>query len=223
MEIGRPVETSGVRGAPERGDGCGRDARRKAAEMRLEGKVALVTGSAQGIGQGIAIRFAEEGADVVVVDRPGNDRVHETVAAVQARGRRACAVAADLARIEDDRRMIADAVEKMGRLDVLVNNAGVERRAPFCDVTEADYELVLNVNLRGVFFSTQAFVKHLLDTKRPGKVINVSSVHEELPFPHFATYCASKGGLKMLTRDLAVELAPFGITVNNVAPGAIAT
>jgi glucose 1-dehydrogenase len=87
--------------------------------------------------------------------------------------------------------------------------------------TEADF--VLNINLKGTFFATQDFVKHLLDTKRPGRVINISSVHEELPFPHFAAYCASKGAMKMLCRDLAVELGPFGITVNNIAPGAIET
>jgi glucose 1-dehydrogenase len=191
--------------------------------MKLDGKVALVTGSAQGIGQGIAIRLAGEGADVVVVDRPGNDGVNDTVAAVKAAGRRGCAIAADIASADDDRRMIAEAVAQMGRLDILVNNAGVERRAPFWEVTEADYDLVLGVNLRGLFFTTQAFVKHLRDGKRPGRIVNVSSVHEELPFPHFSTYCASKGALKMLTRDLAIELAPYGITVNNVAPGAIET
>jgi glucose 1-dehydrogenase len=191
--------------------------------MRLDGKVALVTGSAQGIGQAIAIRLARDGADVVVVDRPGNDGVHETLTAVQQAGRRGCVVTADVASIDDDRRAIAEACAEMGGLDILVNNAGVERRAPFWEVSEADYDLVLSVNLRGLFFLTQAFVKHRMDVKRPGKIVNVSSVHEELPFPHFSTYCASKGALKMLTRDLAVELAAFGITVNNVAPGAIAT
>ena len=90
-------------------------------------------------------------------------------------------------------------------------------------MTEQDFDTVLNVNLKGVFFLTQSFVRHLMDTKRPGKVINISSVHEELPFPHFASYCASKGGLKMLARNLAIELAPYGITVNNIAPGAIET
>jgi glucose 1-dehydrogenase len=90
-------------------------------------------------------------------------------------------------------------------------------------VLESDYDLVLHVNLKGVFFTTQAFVKQLMSRKIPGRIINMSSVHEELPFPHFASYCASKGGLKMLCRDLAIELAPYNITVNNVAPGAIET
>ena len=104
-----------------------------------------------------------------------------------------------------------------------MNNAGVERGAEFTDVSEHDYDLVLDVNLKGPFFCTQAFVKRLAAAGRPGRVINMSSVHEDMVFPHFATYCASKGGLRMLMRDLAVELGPMGITVNNIAPGAIQT
>ena len=191
--------------------------------MMLEGKVALVTGSAQGIGRGIALRLAREGADIVVDDRADDSRAEETVAMVAAIGRRAHVVAGDIGKAADDRRVVEEAVAALGRIDILVNNAGVERSAPFLEVTEADYDLVLGVNLRGLFFTAQAFARYLADAKRPGRIINISSVHEELPFPHFSTYCASKGGLKMLMRDLAIELAPLGITVNNVAPGAIAT
>ena len=109
-----------------------------------------------------------------------------------------------------------------------MNNAGLERRADFWDVTESDFDAVMNVNLKGLFFITQAFVKSRMaipsGNKRPhGTIINISSVHEELPFPHFASYCASKGGVKMLTRNLSIELAPFGITINSIAPGAIET
>ncbi|WP_263975517.1 SDR family NAD(P)-dependent oxidoreductase [Leptolyngbya sp. 7M] len=118
---------------------------------------------------------------------------------------------------------MAESIAHFGQLDILVNNAGIEKHAPFETVTEADYEAVMNVNLKGVFFATQAFVNHLVATQRTGKVINISSVHEELPFPNFTAYCASKGGMKMLTRNLAVELGPLGITINNVAPGAIET
>jgi glucose 1-dehydrogenase len=138
-------------------------------------------------------------------------------------GRRVHAIAGDLANTEDDRRVILEGVEKLGKIDILVNNAGVEKRSDFWDVTEEDFDFVLQINLRGTFFITQDFVNHLRNTNRPGRVINISSVHEELPFPHFSTYCASKGALKMLCRDLAIELGPLGITINNIAPGAIAT
>jgi glucose 1-dehydrogenase len=191
--------------------------------MGLEGKVALVTGAAQGIGRAIALRLAQEGAAVVIEDRIANDRARETLAQVQATGARACLIEGDIAQVEADRRVLAEAVAQMGQVDILVNNAGVERRAGFLDASEADYDLVMHVNLKGPFFITQAFARHVRDRGGEGRVINISSVHEELPFPHFASYCASKGGLKMLTRDLAIELAPLGITINNIAPGAIKT
>lgn len=190
---------------------------------KLDGKVALVTGSGQGIGQAIAIRLAQEGADVVVDDRKIGESAEETAAEIKKLGRRTYIFQGDLSNMDDNRRMISESVAALGKLDILVNNAGVEKRADFWDVSEADYDFVLNINLKGTFFATQDFVKHLLETKRPGRVINISSVHEELVFPHFSTYCASKGGLKMLCRDLAVELGPYGITVNNIAPGAIET
>ncbi|WP_211279315.1 SDR family NAD(P)-dependent oxidoreductase [Pandoraea oxalativorans] len=189
----------------------------------MKDRVVLVTGSAQGIGRAIAIRLAQEGARIVVEDRQDNAMAEQTLDSVRAAGSDGCVIAGDVGRVEDDRAVIEQAVAKMGRLDVLVNNAGVERRAPFLDVTQADYDLVMNVNLKGAFFLTQAFVKHLRDTQRGGRIVNVSSVHEELPFPHFTSYCASKGGMKMMMRNLAIELAPLGITVNNVAPGAVGT
>ena len=191
--------------------------------MKLDGKVALVTGAGQGIGQAIAVRLALEGADVIIDDRVADDRTAETLRQVQAAGRRGMVIGADLSDTAATKRMIADGAREMGGIDILVNNAGVERNAPFWEVTEKDYDFVMNINLRGTFFATQAFVKHLLETKRPGKIINISSVHEELPFPNFASYSASKGALKMLMRNLSVELAPHGITVNNIAPGAIET
>ncbi len=191
--------------------------------MDLTGKVALVTGSAQGIGKAIALRLAREGADIIIVDRSDDSRSEEVLAEIMALGRRAIIDPGDIGNVVDNRRIVADGVAKMGQIDVLVNNAGIEHNAPFLAITEADYDAVLEVNLKGTFFLTQAFVQHLRDTQRPGRVINISSVHEELPFPHFTTYCASKGGLKMMMRNLAIELAPFGITVNNIAPGAIET
>jgi glucose 1-dehydrogenase len=190
--------------------------------MRLEGRIALVTGSAQGIGKAIALRMAQEGADIVVHDL-SRERCAQTLESVQATGRRACVVAGDISKVEDDNRLIEEAVQQMGRIDILVNNAGIEKNASFWDTSEEEYDRVLHVNLKGAFFVTQAFARHARQSGRGGKVINISSVHEELPFPHFSSYCASKGGMKMMMRNLSIELAPFGITVNNIAPGAIET
>ncbi len=196
---------------------------------RLEGKVAIITGGDQGIGRAIALRLVAEGADVAFcyrVNRTGAEEVVNRITAADAGAgarRRALALQADVSNTMQAQNFIDTAFDHFGSADILVNNAGLERRAPFWEVSEQDYDLVLNVNLKGVFFITQAVVRHWINAKRRGKIINISSVHEELPFPHFASYCASKGGLKMLTRDLAIELAPFGITVNNIAPGAIET
>jgi glucose 1-dehydrogenase len=190
---------------------------------RLAGKVAVITGGDQGIGRGIAIRLAKEGADIAIGYRANRKGAEDALAEIDTVGRKAVAIQADVGTVAEGKRLIADGVAQLGRLDILVNNAGLEKRAEFWQVTEQDFDSVLNVNLKGLFFITQAFVCHLMETKRPGKIINISSVHEELPFPHFASYCASKGGVKMLTRDLSVELAPFGITINSIAPGAIET
>ena len=190
---------------------------------RLEGKAVAITGGDQGIGRAIAERLAQDGADVAICYRSNQSGAEEVVAGILKQGRRATAIQCDVGIISDGQRFIADVVGELGKLDILINNAGLERRGDFWDVTEEDYDAVLNVNLRGLFFLTQAFVRHRMHAKSGGKIINISSVHEELPFPHFASYCASKGGVKMLTRDLSVELAPLGITINSIAPGAIET
>jgi len=191
--------------------------------MKLKNKVALITGSSQGIGRAIAERFASEGADVVINYSGNAERAQEALRAVEAQGRRGIIVQANVGRTDDLKKLFATALEAFGRLDILVNNAGVETHAPFWEITESDYDKVLNVNLKGTFFATQEFVNHLRHTNRRGKIVNVSSVHEELPFPNFTAYCASKGGVKMLTRNLSVELGPLGININNIAPGAIET
>ena len=151
---------------------------------RLEGKVAAVTGGDQGIGRAIVERLASEGADVALCYRSNKGGADEVVAEVQNAGRRAAAIQCDVAKVADAQRFVEESVRQLGRIDILVNNAGLERRADFWDVSEEDYDLVLNVNLKGPFFVTQAFVRHRMQAKAGGKVINISSVHEELPFLH---------------------------------------
>jgi len=191
--------------------------------MRLTNKVALVTGAAQGIGLGIALRLAREGAHVALNVRKEDERARDAQAQVAATGVRCEVLVADVSEVPAVQALVADAFARFGRVDILVNNAGIEHHAPFLDVAEKDYDRVLDVNLKGPFFLTQAFAARLRSEGLPGRVINNSSVHEDLPFPNFTPYCASKGGLKMLMRNAAIELAHFGITVNNVAPGAIRT
>ena len=192
---------------------------------RFDGKVAVVTGSSSGIGQAIAVRLAGEGAAVVIDYRSRDQGAADTEKMIRSKDPQAkfVTVMADVTKVADTNTLIEQAWSQLGSCDILVNNAGVEKGSEFWDVTEEDYDLVLDVNLKGPFFLTQAFVRKLRDAKKPGKVINISSVHEDMVFPHFPSYCASKGGLRMLMRDLAVELGPLGITVNNVAPGAIIT
>ncbi len=189
----------------------------------LEGKVALITGSGSGIGQGIAAEFAKEGAKVVVnyIGRP--DGAEKTLQAVKEAGAEGVAVHGDVTNAEDRQTLIDQAYRSFGALDILVNNAGIEKRSAFVDVQESEYDEVLGINLKGPYFLTQLFVKKLLEAKKPGRIINISSVHEDMVFPGFSTYCISKGGMRMWMRDLAVELGPSNITVNNIAPGAIET
>jgi glucose 1-dehydrogenase len=191
--------------------------------MDLRGKVALITGSSQGIGQAIAARLAQDGANIVIDYRSHSEGADETRRLVEAAGAKAAVVQADLASVDQIRYLVDSGVKAFGGIDILINNAGIEKRKDFWDVSEDEYDGVMAVNLKGVFFTTQMFVRQLQSANRPGKIINISSVHEELPFPHFTSYCMSKGGMKMMTRNLAIELASFGITVNSVAPGAIET
>ena len=191
--------------------------------MKLENKVAIVTGGSGGIGQALCISLAQEGAKIVVNYRSSKESAEEVKQKVEQLGSEALIVQADLGKVDQINNLVQETINHFGKVDILVNNAGLEIHADFWDVTEKDYDLVLDVNLKAVFFATQAVVKHFRETNNKGRIINISSVHEELPFPHFSSYCASKGGMKMITRNLAVELGPMGITINNVAPGAIAT
>jgi len=192
---------------------------------RLAGKCCLVTGSSKGIGKAIALRFVKEGAKVIINYRSDPDGAKKAVVEAEAIGGAGCAKAVhgDVGTVEACEALVKACIDAYGKIDTLVNNAGVEYYAEFVDVTEKDYDKVLNVNLKGPFFAAQAFVRYCKTNSIKGTIVNISSVHEDLPFPGFCPYCVSKGGMKMMTRNLSIELAPLGITINNIAPGAIET
>ena len=191
--------------------------------MRLKGKTALVTGSSSGIGRAIALRFAREGADVAVHYNREADEARAAAAEIEALGRRSVALGANVGDVAEAQGLVAAAIEALGHLDILVNNAGVEIREPFLDVSEAHYDLVLDVNLKGAFFAAQAAARHMVERGVGGRIVNVSSIHEDVAFVRYAPYTASKGGMRMVTRTICQELASHGITVNDIAPGAVAT
>ncbi|MGH7997285.1 MAG: glucose 1-dehydrogenase [Opitutaceae bacterium] len=191
--------------------------------MRLQNKVAIVTGAATGIGQALAIRFAREGASVVVDYIGGPDVPKQTQSAISTAGGKSVAVAADISQPDQVQRLIESAVKAFGRLDIVVNNAGIEKKFPFVDYPPEALQRILNVNLVGPFLVCQAAARQMIRQGKGGRLINISSVHEDLPMPTNAAYCASKGGLRMLTRTIAVELAKDRITVNNIGPGAVFT
>jgi glucose 1-dehydrogenase len=190
-----------------------------AATPPLAGKVVLVTGASSGIGAAIAVECGRQGASVVI----NYIGPREAAEAVAQQVNNALTVEADVSRADEINRMVEQAITRFGRIDVLVNNAGIEHSAPFLDKTEADWDRVLSVDLKGPFLCSQAVARDMVRRSAHGTIINISSVHEDLPFPGYAAYCAAKGGLRMLCRDLALELAPYNINVVNVAPGAIAT
>jgi glucose 1-dehydrogenase len=190
--------------------------------MRLKDRVALITGANSGIGKALALRFAEEGADVAVNYVAHPEAADAVVQEIEKQGRRALAVQTDVSNVEQVRRMVAQVVERLGRVDICVNNAGVQKEIGFLDVTEDDWNFMINVDLKGSFFVAQACARDMVKRNK-GKILNISSVHQEIAKPRFAPYCAGKGGIRMLTKTLAMELAPHRINVNGIAPGAIAT
>jgi glucose 1-dehydrogenase len=191
--------------------------------MRLQNKVAIVTGAATGIGQAIAIRFAQEGA-AIVVDYVGSpDSPSQTEKAISASGGKCVAVEADVSKPDQVQNLVSGAIKAFGRLDIVVNNAGVEKKCAFVDYPLEELQRILAINLVGPFLVSQAAARQMIKQGKGGRLINISSVHEDLPMPSNAAYCASKGGLRMLTRTIAVELAKDRITVNNIGPGAVYT
>ncbi|UVO54147.1 2-dehydro-3-deoxy-D-gluconate 5-dehydrogenase KduD [Sphingomonas sp. SUN039] len=189
------------------------------APFDLSGRVAVVTGANTGIGQGIAVALAAAGADVACVGRSPCD---ETVAKVEALGRRGVFIAADLSSIEPVQRVVDEAVEKLGAIDILVNNAGIIRRTDAVDFSEADWDAVVDTNLKSVFFLCQAAGKHMI-ARGHGKIINIASMLSFQGGVRVPSYTASKSGVAGLTKLLANEWAAKGINVNAIAPGYIAT
>jgi glucose 1-dehydrogenase len=191
--------------------------------MNLKGKVAIVTGGNSGIGMAIVLELAKQGADIVIdyVVNPGATEALEKQ--VVALGDKAVGVQADVSKVEDLRRLVDAAVKAFGRVDIMVNNAGVETRTSVLDTTEAQYEKVLAINLKSAFFGTQLAAQQMIKQGGGGRIINITSVHEDWPMPGNTAYCLSKGGMRMLTRTAGVELAPHNILVVGVGPGAVAT
>ncbi len=189
----------------------------------LDGKVAIVTGGNTGIGKAVVLALAAKGAKVVidyVTNQQAEDELEQQIAAL---GEMAVGVHADVSKVDDLQTLVDAAVSNFGRLDVMVNNAGIETRTSILDTTEDQYEKVLAINLKSAFFGTQLAAKQMIAQGDGGRIINMTSVHEDWPMPGNTPYCLSKGGMRMLTRTAGVELAPHNVLVVGVGPGAVAT
>ena len=191
--------------------------------MSLQNKVAIVTGGNSGIGKAIALGLARAGANIVidyVVHPEATEALEQAIAAL---GDKAIGVKADVSQTGDLQSLINAAVKQFGRVDIMVNNAGVETRTSVLDTTEDQYDKVLSINLKSAFFGTQIAAKQMIKQGGGGRIINITSVHEDWPMPGNTAYCLAKGGMRMLTRTAGVELARHGILVVGVGPGAVAT
>jgi 2-deoxy-D-gluconate 3-dehydrogenase len=190
--------------------------------LDLSGGVAIVTGGAIGIGQGIAFRFAEAGASIVIADRD-LEAAQRAVGLITERGGRATAVQVDVGTVDNAQTMVQQTLDAFGQVDILVNNAGIFPFAPALEVSEELWDRVLGVNLKGAFFCAQAAARQMARAGMGGRIINIASIDALHPTGALTPYDTSKGGLVMMTKSLAKEVGPYGITVNAIAPGSIAT
>ena len=190
---------------------------------QLDQKVAIVTGADSGIGRAIAIQFASEGATVVVNYAHAQDKAEEVRQTIEKNNGKALVIQADVSQYQQVTNLIQQTIEHFRRLNIMVNNAGMEIHSPFLEETEHNFDRVIGVDLKGAFFGAQLAAREMVKSKTAGRIINISSVHEDLPMPENVPYCCAKGGMRMLTRTICLELAPHNITVNNIGPGAVHT
>jgi glucose 1-dehydrogenase len=191
--------------------------------MELDGKVAIVTGGNSGIGMAIVLALAEQGANIVIDYVANPDATEALEQRLHAMGDKSIGVEADVSKVDELQKLVDAAVKAFGRLDIMVNNAGIETRTGVLDTTEQQYDRVMDINLKSAFFGTQIAARQMLQQGEGGRIINVTSVHEDWPMPGNTPYCLSKGGMRMLTRTAGIELAPHGILVTGVGPGAVDT
>ena len=191
--------------------------------MTLQGKAAIVTGGNSGIGKAIALELARQGANVVIDFVVHPEATEEEEKKILAMGERAIGVKADVSKVDDLQMLVDAAVKEFGRVDIMVNNAGVETLTSVLDTTEQQYDRVLDINLKSAFFGTQVAARQMIHQGGGGRIINITSVHEDWPMPGNTAYCLSKGGMRMLTRTAGLELAPHNILVIGVGPGAVST
>ncbi|GAA3713848.1 glucose 1-dehydrogenase [Salinicoccus jeotgali] len=190
----------------------------------LAGKTAVVTGGSSGIGKSIVKRYHEEGMNVMFSYHSGSEASQKLVESLNGNdGARVATMQCDVTEEQDIIDLIDESIKKFGGIDVLVNNAGIQKDVKSHELSVDEFDKVINTNLRGTFIGSREVLKHFLDTGKKGTIINISSVHEIIPWPHFAHYTASKGGVKLLTQSLALEYSRLGIRINNIAPGSINT
>lgn len=189
----------------------------------LENKVVVITGAATGLGKAMAERFGKEKARVVLNYHSEENDYKEIIQTIEASGGKGAAIQGDVTKEEDVKKLIQFAVDTFGTIDIMINNAGIENEVPSEKLTLEDWQKVIDVNLTGMFLASRDAISYMLEHDIKGNIINMSSVHDRIPWPHFVHYAASKGGVKMMTETLALEYAPKGIRVNNISPGAIDT